>query len=120
MESNKELKPCPFCGGMVSSGKIKGEPYIVYHKDKFCEIRDNRELWDVTVQDWNNAYCWKEIESLQSRLEKAEEKLAVAREALENIQKLETRQGHKAMGCSEPCYCALDFSEPVLAQLEEQ
>jgi hypothetical protein len=38
--------------------------------------------------------------------------------ALKKIQELETKQGHEKMGCDEPCYCALDFSEPALNNFE--
>ena len=44
-------------------------------------------------------------------LQRKDRALSVAKEALNSIQKLETKKGHAKMGCDDPCYCALDFSE---------
>ena len=57
-----ELRPCPCCGGIVSDGMLSGEPYIVYHTDEFCTNRDIKQIWDVTLDYWTNAYCWREID----------------------------------------------------------
>jgi uncharacterized coiled-coil protein SlyX len=62
MSKNKEeLKPCPFCGFNKCEliNPLNGtSPYVSCDK---CHA-------DFYAVSWNNAYCWKEIDSLKSQL----------------------------------------------------
>lgn len=58
MSDNKEeLKPCPFCGKSVEVEHWEGDGDIV---DPPC-IGES-----FTLEEWNNAYCWKELDRLRA------------------------------------------------------
>lgn len=54
-----ELKPCPWCGTIPRMS--------IYSHWSGCCITDEEE--------WNNAYCWKEIERLKKENEYFRQKL---------------------------------------------
>lgn len=64
--SEKELRPCPFCGRVLKSEHWEGDGDIV---DPPC-IGEY-----FTVEEWQNAYCWKELDQARARIKELEEAL---------------------------------------------
>lgn len=61
-DSGVELKPCPFCGEQPEI-QVKDKIYdvqVVACKNVHCDFYVRPE-----VEDWNSAYCWKEIDRLK-------------------------------------------------------
>lgn len=76
---SEELQPCPFCGKAGKEWIDNGAKVYGCSDYENCNRpRPINELKD----SWNKAYCWKEIDSLKS-------KLAIAEEALERIEKID-------------------------------
>lgn len=69
MQTDGELKPCPFCEPPTMAG-IK--------KFKSIEGTNYANCFDcgaaASISEWNNAYCWKEISRLKEALSKEREK----------------------------------------------
>lgn len=70
MADKEKLKPCPFCG--ENKVRKNGDNYQVWCINDDCPDRDF-----ISVDKWQNAYCWKE-------LAKRDAIIKMAAEALEN------------------------------------
>lgn len=64
----KELRPCPFCG---FHDPINSKDYIGC-RNSGCSLVFQ---FFIKTNEWQNAYCWKRIESLETELKKAVEAL---------------------------------------------
>jgi len=59
------IKPCPFCGSVgIKDGNLITCPTI--GDDSCCATS--------TVEEWQNAYCWKQLAALQKKLDELEYK----------------------------------------------
>ena len=54
MADKEKLKPCPFCG--ENKVRKNGDNYQVWCINDDCPDRDF-----ISVDKWQNAYCWKEL-----------------------------------------------------------
>lgn len=65
--NEEELKPCPFCG----------QEQNVEHWDGDGDIVDPPCIGDYfTLEEWNSAYCWKEIDRLKAALQAKDEEIS--------------------------------------------
>lgn len=67
-----ELKKCPFCN---KDGKRSSGDEVVFLlcgciPDHVCNEHDNDA--NVDFKTWQNAHCWKEIDSLTARIKELE------------------------------------------------
>lgn len=76
-EKSEQLKPCPFCGSnMLWKEPFDEPPYLTCSAE--C---GSYQFLDITNgADWNNAYCWKELEQWKLRAQAAEDVAIKARE----------------------------------------
>lgn len=58
--SGGEMKPCPFCGEKLST--IEG---WIHCNNSGCMAE---AISPDSIEEWNNAYCWKEIDRLTAEL----------------------------------------------------
>lgn len=59
----EELKPCPFCKEI---GVLVGSIYV-YCYTPDCPLYGN----EVSLKDWNSAFCWKELSRKDALLREA-------------------------------------------------
>jgi len=58
----EELKPCPFCGNPGTQNFAESKDEVSCSDPECC-------TWPVHYFQWQQAVCWKQIETLQSRIE---------------------------------------------------
>lgn len=61
------LKPCPFCG--------KSDNFPCH--DSYVDCKCLSGQYGVDIDIWNNAYCWKEIDSLKACIEELKKTLEI-------------------------------------------
>lgn len=63
---SEQLKPCPFCGKIpkINGGDFKNRP-----------LDSCLGSGPIHIEEWNNAYCWKQVQSLEQRIKDLEEAL---------------------------------------------
>ena len=67
---SEELRPCPFCGNKG----IKDENLVT------CPtVGDDSCCATSTIEEWQNAWCWKEIDRLEQQNEKMREEFRTIR-----------------------------------------
>jgi hypothetical protein len=77
---SEEIKPCPFCGKHPSKEiPKKGEYEYILPNCRCVSSDENGDPWAYST-DWQNAFCWKE-------LEEKDRQIKVLREALKNIKR---------------------------------
>ena len=83
MSDKKEesLKPCPFCG------KRDYFPCA----DSYVDCKCLSGQFGVDMDKWNNAYCWKETDSLKARIEDIEKMNSVQKKRIEETWELNQR-----------------------------
>lgn len=61
-QSKEELKPCPFCGNPGTQDFAESEDEVSCSDPECC-------AWPMHYFQWQQAVCWKQIETLQTRIE---------------------------------------------------
>jgi hypothetical protein len=76
---SQEIRKCPFCGNKgIKDGNLVTCPTV--GDDSCCSTS--------TVEDWQNAYCWKEIERLREIIKRKDEALETISNEVGCIEKL--------------------------------
>lgn len=74
---SEELKPCPYHGD--SSAMEFASASNKYAACRKCDR--NGETWYRPVEDWNSAYCWKELDAKDRQIQELTLLLATERDA---------------------------------------
>lgn len=70
MTNNEELKPCPFCGSQNLYVRSFGQAGLGSYEETHGPVcQDCLDINRVSVNEWQNAYCWKELDKLKAENE---------------------------------------------------
>lgn len=86
-----QLKPCPFCGEspiFYEKDNWNGTKYTIQCPRSDMMVQAVAFVCDdkkSSIEFWNSAFCWRELEKLQSKIELGKKLIGELVEALDQI-----------------------------------